>query len=564
MANGVTHDLLHLLCTKERDFLIRNNGDQVKVASLVGKIVGLYFSGSWFESCRYFTPMLVELYKEIASKGNFEVVFISSDKDDESFKDFFSEMQWLAIPYSDSDTQKRLGDLFNVKVIPSLVIVDENGHASTEQGTKIVAEYGVDGYPFTPERMKFLKEEEEAAKQNQSLSSVLVSNSTDYLISNNGDRVLVSELEGKMVGLYFSMNSFSPSLEFTPMLVEFYKKLKEKGHDFEIVLISLDHDEEQFKQGFETMPWLALPFNVMNSQKIARYFDLGTLPTLVIIGQDGKTLKRNVAELIEEHGVLAYPFSPEKLVELAEIEKANIEAQTLESLLVSGDKDFVIEKSGSKVPVSELVGKTILLYFSAHWCPPCHAFMPKLVKVYHDIKAKDKAFEVIFISSDHDQSAFDEFFSSMPWLALPFGDKRKRSLQRRFKTRGIPTVIAIGPSGKTLTTNARNIIGAHGVDAYPFTKERLEELEIKEDEMAKAWPEKVKHKSHTEHELVLTRRSGYGCDGCGEPGYHWSFYCIKCDFDLHPKCALMNNEATKDKPKSKEGYVCHGDLCCKV
>lgn len=152
-----------------------------------------------------------------------------------------------------------------------------------------------------------------------------------------------------MVGLYFSMNSFSPSLEFTPMLVEFYKKLKEKGHDFEIVLISLDHDEEQFKQGFETMPWLALPFNVMNSQKIARYFDLGTLPTLVIIGQDGKTLKRNVAELIEEHGVLAYPFSPEKLVELAEIEKANIEAQTLESLLVSGDKDFVIEKSGSKV-----------------------------------------------------------------------------------------------------------------------------------------------------------------------------------------------------------------------
>jgi len=78
-----------------------------------------------------------------------------------------------------------------------------------------------------------------------------------------------------------------------------------------------------------------------------RYFELSTIPNLVIIGQDGKTLNPNVAELIEEHGIEAYPFTPEKLDKLAAIEKAKLES--LESVLVNGENDFVIDKSGSKV-----------------------------------------------------------------------------------------------------------------------------------------------------------------------------------------------------------------------
>ncbi|KAK7856100.1 putative nucleoredoxin 1 [Quercus suber] len=80
--------------------------------------------------------------------------------------------------------------------------------------------------------------------------------------------------------------------------------------------------------------------------------------------------------------------------------------------------------------VIDLVEKNILLYFSAHWCPSCCAFLPKLMDAYHKIKAKDDAFEVIFIPSDREQASFDEFFSGMPWLALPFGDPMKASLSR--------------------------------------------------------------------------------------------------------------------------------------
>jgi nucleoredoxin len=151
--------------------------------------VGLYFSGSWCGPCCHFTPNLVEVYEELLPKGDFEVVFISSDRDDESFNSYLAKMPWLAIPFSDSETRKRLKELFKVRGIPNLVILDANGKVSTNQGTRIIREYGVDGYPFSTERINFLKEEEEAAKKNQSLSSILVSHSRDFVISADGTKV---------------------------------------------------------------------------------------------------------------------------------------------------------------------------------------------------------------------------------------------------------------------------------------------------------------------------------------------------------------------------------------
>ncbi|KAK6926052.1 Thioredoxin-like fold [Dillenia turbinata] len=480
-----SHDVNSILSSPGRDFLIRNNGDKVEIQSLKGKKVGLYFSGSWCGPCRGFTPDLVEVYNECASKGDFEIIFISRDKDDEAFNAYFSKMPWLAIPFSDSETRDSLRNLFKVRGIPYFVIIDENGKVVTEKGTTIVREYGADAYPFTLEKINELKEEEEKARQNQSITSVLTSRTRDFVISNDGKKVPVSELEGKIVGLYFFVSAFDSCDDFQPQLVEFYEKLKTQGESFEVVAIPLDDDENSFKQAFGTMPWLSLPFKDKSCQKLARYFELSALPTLVIIGSDGKTLHPNVAETVEEHGVLAYPFSPEKFKELEEIEKAKMEAQTLESILVKGELDFVIGKDGTKILVSDLVGKHILIYFSAHWCPPCRAFLPKLIETYQNIKAKDDAFELIFVSSDSDQSAFDSYFAEMPWLALPFGDERSNSLNRIFKVSGIPTLVAIGPSGKTIVTDARDLVMAHGADAYPFTEERLKEIEKKNDEMAK-------------------------------------------------------------------------------
>jgi nucleoredoxin len=126
-------------------------------------------------------------------------------------------------------------------------------------------------------------------------------------------------------------------------------------------------------------------------------------------------------------------------------------------------------------------------------------------------------------------------------------------------------LVAIGPSGRTVTKAARDSVGLYGADAYPFTEERIKEIEAHNDEIAKGWPEKVTHETH-EHELLLWRRKNYYCDDCNEEGHNWSYFCAECDFDLHPNCALGDKgiiDGAKEE-KTKDGWVCDGDVCTKA
>jgi hypothetical protein len=53
--------------------------------------------------CRAFTPGLVTTYNKIKADGkNFEVIFVTSDRSEDSFEGYYETMTWLAIPYGDS------------------------------------------------------------------------------------------------------------------------------------------------------------------------------------------------------------------------------------------------------------------------------------------------------------------------------------------------------------------------------------------------------------------------------------------------------------------------------
>ena len=83
-------------------------------------------------------------------------------------------------------------------------------------------------------------------------------------------------------------------------------------------------------------------------------------------------------------------------------------------------------KNGSQpVPVSELSSADVIgLYFSAHWCGPCRGFTPVLSKIYTDLKAAGKAFEIVFVSADRDEKSMKSYFEDMPWLSLQWADKK--------------------------------------------------------------------------------------------------------------------------------------------
>ncbi|XP_031258980.1 probable nucleoredoxin 1 [Pistacia vera] len=476
-------------------------------------------------------------------------------------------MPWLAIPHSNETARHGLKSLYSVQETPHLIILSKEGDLVSSIGHFLVAEFGSLAYPFTKHRIKELKDEEEAQKKNQTLRTILATPSRDFVISNEGKEVAISELEGKMVGLYMYLGSHRSCKNFTPTLIDFYKSLKEKGESFEIVFVSLDDgDKESYEKEFMKMPWLAIPFGDNALKKLPKYLELRSLPTLLILGPDGKTLNLNVRDYVAEFGVQAYPFSPQKLSQLDELNKARSESQTLQSLLVSDELDFVLDKSGMKVPVSELVGKTVLLYFSRLHCPPCRAFTPKLAKTYHEIKSKHPDFEVVFVSLDFNEESFKEYYSEMPWLALPYDDKRETLLKLTFKYRSLlPHLAAIGPNGKTLTDEARELVVFFGSDAYPFTEERKKEMDRKLEKMAKGWPEKVRSRKHEHHEIVLSQRGICKCGGCNELAVGWVFGCDECDFYLHPECAMeQENGDGIGSCDGDEVWKCEGEVCYKA
>jgi len=101
--------------------------------------------------------------------------------------------------------------------------------------------------------------------------------------------------------------------------------------------------------------------------------------------------------------------------------------------------------------------KYVALYFSAHWCPPCRMFTPKLVEWYNKFKAEHPNFELVFVSSDQDENAMKEYIDGdkMPWPYVKFDD-REEEIFRKYSSDGIPYLVLVGEDGKDLTGQAGN------------------------------------------------------------------------------------------------------------
>jgi len=90
-------------------------------------VVAYYFSAHWCAPCRKFTPNLADLYnKWNADSKQIEIVFISYDKKEDEFKEYYTQMPWVCIPFGDSRIQE-LGEKFEVEGIPFLCIVSKDG-----------------------------------------------------------------------------------------------------------------------------------------------------------------------------------------------------------------------------------------------------------------------------------------------------------------------------------------------------------------------------------------------------------------------------------------------------
>ncbi|MFM7182350.1 MAG: thioredoxin-like domain-containing protein [Verrucomicrobiales bacterium] len=112
--------------------LVRLNGSSVKKADDVAKPTKyyvFYYSAKWCGPCQAYTPSLVNLYNKI-KPGNpkFELVFVSSDQDDNSMEEYMKDkkMPWPALKLSAVEKFRREFD-HGVRGIPSVVVCDLEG-----------------------------------------------------------------------------------------------------------------------------------------------------------------------------------------------------------------------------------------------------------------------------------------------------------------------------------------------------------------------------------------------------------------------------------------------------
>jgi len=252
----------------------------------------------------------------------------------------------------------------------------------------------------------------------------------------------------KHCGLYFSAHWCGPCRQYTPTLAKMYK---EKDLGLTIIFNSWDQNAEAFKDYYKDMPWASIPFEHKDALEKSKAFKSPAgIPALYLFDDAGKLYQTNGRSMIQSR---PFPYTDPQMSEML-------------PMIVSGFDD---EGKKEKMDVETLKNKEYFgLYFSAHWCPPCRAFTPKLSAWYEKFTKDRDDFELIFISADRDEASWKEYFETMSFKSLdlfgndaPAGAKSfKNFLNGKCEVNGIPHLAILSKDGDVLCKNARSKVEA--------------------------------------------------------------------------------------------------------
>ena len=81
-----------------------------------------------------------------------EMVFVSSDRDQDAFKEYHASMPFLALPYSNRDLKATLSSKYGVSGIPTLVFIDgKTGELITTSGRgAVTSDTFIEDFPYHP------------------------------------------------------------------------------------------------------------------------------------------------------------------------------------------------------------------------------------------------------------------------------------------------------------------------------------------------------------------------------------------------------------------------------
>ncbi|CUG88003.1 thioredoxin-like protein, putative [Bodo saltans] len=407
--------------------LIRSDGTSVPISHLSNlKYVLLYFSAHWCPPCQRFTPKLITVYNELRAHRNndVDIIFLSSDKSEEQFQEYFSTMPWLALPYDQRSVKTRLSGKFKVEEIPTLICLDcTTGAVVCKDAMEPINTHGsledaISAFPWV------LPTIEEA------LRGAVITSKDGRLLTVDGLKAL------DHFAVYFSASWCNPCKAFTPILTQAYENLKLSHPNIEIIFVSHDEDVESCNDYYAAMPWAALEYNSPRMGPIRAACEVSGIPTLTIV--DAKSMKvvnlDAVMVAARDCEGARWPWVPQPrplLTNLAfDQDKANAINEDVCFLLclpklddgseVHDDEDDEA-KRGNHNDADDL---SLLDEFKA------------VVRVFDAAAAEVDAF-------DEDVESCNDYYAAMPWAALEYNSPRMGPIRAACEVSGIPTLTIV-------------------------------------------------------------------------------------------------------------------------
>lgn len=124
--------------------------------------------------------------------------------------------------------------------------------------------------------------------------------------------------------------------------------------------------------------------------------------------------------------------------------------QLISKMEKEGVPDFTLERlDGSKLTLSELKGKTVIVNFWASWCNPCVEEFPSMIKLVDHFKGD---VVVVAVSTDEDRKDIETFLKAfgLPKPGFEVVWDKDKSIMAKYGINKIPESFLVGADMKLI------------------------------------------------------------------------------------------------------------------
>ncbi|KAJ3222999.1 hypothetical protein HDU81_009468 [Chytriomyces hyalinus] len=356
----------------------RSSGGRMSTAAIAAtkKHILLYFCASWCPPCQRFTPKLIDFYETYSAATNntdIEIIFISSDRDEASFDAYHYKMQFLALPYAERDRVASLRERFQVRGIPTLVLLDAATGETLNYNIQPLLNRDPRGLFFPYKEVRSLKTVIDQLELRGSPVD-LEKNIALYLDAPSFKPNMWGKCSGgcgdfAARGVRFSCNEckylnvcqecmktiaenhdsthtftehaaldlLGDSLALKTALLQKYNSATEQGLPFEVVMVSFAQTEQEHAEHAASVPWPTVAFDERfeTAFQLAREFDLEYDETnLVIVDAQRNVINRD-AVLVIKVADSTFPFSAPTVSDLKDsVHASNLSIQDTPAVVV--------------------------------------------------------------------------------------------------------------------------------------------------------------------------------------------------------------------------------------